>query len=541
MMFQFHTYVFIMLLLHLGTLRGSPYSPIYQDSCEIESDFDAPYVSMDCRSEIRVITIQHTVAQSNTLQIVNRKIVNLEIRIGNNEKNIIFVLNSMIPISWKIKFKQFSHTSNSTFQFWVSNGSHIRNMKSLRHESQDIKYFDPLEDVDLLSSWVIDAIGVPDAISTHNLNRTIVEQVARDGIDACHKSRDITPISGCVHQPDPHQNMDTHIIEILIGDASDYERSTLEDSKSETNHPPIIPIFIERRERKHSDSDVHIILRSNRDVIWKVKTKKVRGSMQIITDRLVDSDGIDMTRVGVVIERLDNLSKEDLIDWTALRYDSYSYTVIDKMPKHIDIILDKKKGFEEMKELRNVVETLKASLSLKCSSNQLQITIPKRILKTLSLTSSDLWLSDETVCNPTEFDKLKWEVVAGSCGVKKVGDMFTATIYGHDHGAKWNGAGRFGAGGGDLEDGKFSINVACSTAPFQQYLKQNNYSDVQLILYANEQYNSVFVSNPIFLTPGKNIYVAANIKDENLWVEAKNCDLKDLNDQNNRYKIIHNR
>lgn len=228
-----------------------------------------------------------------------------------------FVLVSTRPIVWRIHSERPSNESLGLFMVSKNSTiSHDRRAK-LKTKKQDL----PTESQKLMT-WARKKWQAVTSLMEIELASIVTLTVGDDqsasarceisshlpNVYASHI--EVQDTRGCEAKwNEGRDGTDVHVIELLSPSVESVEGSRVD-----------VTIDIRSRSRPITSRHVILVLKSHVSVHWHVATHNLRGTLDIITDQVVESNGTNTQSFRVAVEPLTGCAGGELISWTCDKY-----------------------------------------------------------------------------------------------------------------------------------------------------------------------------------------------------------------------------
>ncbi|XP_041367979.1 transforming growth factor beta receptor type 3-like [Gigantopelta aegis] len=421
---------------------GTGKVPRSKAQCLIASPFDSTFVSaylthytsgQGCTSndttltsqEVHVINVKTAATSQDrriqvSLRIEPQLIADKEPVYPDHWKPLIFVLNSEVPVRWKVEVLGLPIT-RTRHLFVIPKQSTIRFKKSrIRKQFKGRTVSMPSsQNVEFLAKWVRKKFKALTSYSEVT-GTSIVFQVGSDPYAsrecnvtdlmespfAMTSHMQAQPISGCVTTG--RKNFfakPVYIIEMLR-----------EPSDSVHDKPVTVELEVTSATNEPIDKDFYLIIKSPSDLKWDLRSRKVQGWIDIVTDAEVDLKGIRMHTVALRREVMESTGV-DLINWAEYYIapvESYARVPTANRIKLLLSTNDKRIGLpspfnsvssrgsnsgigDKPKEMKDHIKEI---IHTRCFNGRMEISIPKYLLQQLGLIKEQITLLDP-VCGPT--------------------------------------------------------------------------------------------------------------------------------------------
>lgn len=436
---------FSLQILHLSDVTegvSCKFKELRPTSAYVKASVEQPRSVDGCRSleltehqqEIYVVGLANWNDTSDQVLVVDLYLQHIASNVSSSKR--IFVLASTQPVTWRLHSGGLRHTYLG--KFLVSDHSHVSRDPHLKFKTRRLAI--PFsDDVRSLESWARKKWG---AVTTLAYLRQSVTWIrlpvgqATDASQLCHLQVNLSNVTAGrvdgqlvqgtfreINETAYHR--DIHIIELLsVASFSlqGHQLATVELNIESVVSPP----------RK---TQLLLILKSHQPVKWKVTTRRLRRTIDIITDQSLDSSGINTGYFRVSAERLSPYSCRSLLTWATEKYGPpVSYTFA-KLANKLDLTVDTK-GWTDFERLsttplplnekqstlsvtRSLKHSIVRSLSLSCKQNGMKIALWKYSLRNYPLSMASISLLSP-FCQATDVGA-KFVLAArySDCGTRK--------------------------------------------------------------------------------------------------------------------------
>ena len=189
------------------------------------------------------------------------------------------------------------------------------------------------------------------------------------------------------------------------------------DGRSSANDAPVV-IDVQTTKRNHRIRNIKLVIKSHQRVRWAIRTRGIRGEVQIITDGSgdVDSSGAELHEGTQVLSPYEPSirahSDSDLLQWVTDKYGGVlSYIQVDLANKfHLkidgqeqDMLLPLAVAGPSVDEPLDALEAAYHAVNeakhVLCKGRGIEITLPKRAVRPYGIRQQHLTLLDEG-CKP---------------------------------------------------------------------------------------------------------------------------------------------
>lgn len=503
--------------------------------------------------------------------------------------NAVFVLVSAQPTIWRIHSEK--NFNNSLGLFLVSRHSGIDRERRTKFKMRKV---DMPTDPQQLARWIRKKYSALTTLMAMEMATVVTLKV---GIDPSAKEKceidpylpnvyashvEVQETRGCLASRNEGRNgRDVHVIE-LMSPSVDYVNDTRYD----------VLLNVRSKTRPVASRHVVLVLKSHVPVHWHIVTHSLRGTLDIITDQSVDSNGTTTHSCRVAMEDLTGYNGSNLVGWTSEKYGfPISYTEA-QLANQFDLIVDDSDRLEsgrspgsseilahermvlpndgDMRQSKSnhhdtgadVVMTLKLmiikALLISCEDDSINLTIQKRALRYQNSLPSRLSFSDVSCAATDNGTHYIFSTSKHACG--------TVVVRSHDAIAyrtaivvQWDlrSSARINRhnttvssiGGGDvnpLESIPVMINISCDsplTTDSQEMglPAKSNAIQFQLKLFRDALYHNEILAFPAKISNQDIVYVQANIPaNDCMRVNINNCLLEfDYPSSTNKFSEEH--
>ncbi|ESP01724.1 hypothetical protein LOTGIDRAFT_238194 [Lottia gigantea] len=549
--------------------------------CEIVKPYQSDYVSADLTKLIKGkgCSTNNTTPNKQAVHVVNLKVkddqltdgkrtkVNLRIEQLHSQNNdldvyyvdygrpLVFVLNSDKPVKWRVELSRIGQSVNIKHLFVVPSHSSIRFKKTMirvRGKKMSLQNYDNKTDLVRWAKRKYKAVTTYSEVDGTNLIfRVGIEKDAGSKCDlsqleesqhilTSHKLHQT--ITGCTTQGRKHYlTKPVFIIELKHAPQSDIPESIVDLDITSFNNEPL-------------NKDFYLILKSPANIKWRIRSWKIQGSINIVTDAESNLKGIRMQTVASRREVMSS-SGEKLIQW-AEKYIAAveSYTAIDvanKIKLQLGSEKDVRGGPIQPKpptnddDLRDIIHT-------DCSRGQFTVIFPNYLLQEWALVKEQITLLDRRCTAKQNSTHIILQSSLNDCMTKhiQVDDnlRYSNAIVIHaavdtdsfleDLGSGYIEPSDMSGGGSnantymddeDFTSRKVEIDVQCeqpkvdikTEKPVVMIPDTKGY---RLELYSSEYYNDDITTPPIEIKNKQRIYIEASIaSDIPVKVQVEDC------------------
>ncbi|KAK6195625.1 hypothetical protein SNE40_001013 [Patella caerulea] len=559
--------------------------PKKKPKCEITTPYNSAYISAYLRhfTAGRGCSTNNTSPSKQAVHVVNldvkqqladgkRSKIHLRIEPLTTELNgynyygrpLVFVLISNKPVKWKVEFADIG-SAKIKHLFVVPSHSSIRFKKSVikvRGRKMPIK--ENINKTDLVN-WArrrFKAVTTYSEVEgTSIFFRVGTEAESGRNCDLNDLSetkfvmtsyKDYQTITGCTTQGRRHfLSKPVYIIEL---------QQAPQPSTSEAQ----IDLEITSFNNEALTKDFYLILKSPNHIKWKIRSRKIQGWIDIVTDAEADLKDIRMQTVASRQEIMTNLTGDKLIEW-AEKYIAAVETYISiKVANQIKLILPSN-GVEKTKKERNQLfdsNDMKVNLhkiiQTQCADGKMTIYIPNYLLQEWALVKQQITLLDKSCGAEQNNTHIILQTSLTGCNTKyiQIDDnyVYSNAIVIHaasvtdnlleDLGSGWMDPTEMSGSGTnddspatyvddeDYQSRKVEIDVQCeqtiappSRKPDTSIVTDN--TDYKLELFASEFFANPLKtasSSPVPIAVDTRVYIQASIiSDIPLKVEVENC------------------
>ncbi|XP_064616573.1 transforming growth factor beta receptor type 3-like isoform X2 [Liolophura sinensis] len=311
---------------------------------------------------------------------------------GKYRKPLVIVLKSDIPTTWRVETIKIRDASPIRHLFVISKQSTILfHNFSLR---QSVLKVDGMpDDSESLIAWVERMYGQLTSFSElSGVNALVMEVGMHTASFIKGAYREDRHLTGCANVDNANKNSKSvHIIEVSGGDLGGTASEIVVE---------IVPEIL-----GSVKSELVLLLKSPPNLSWKVKSRKVRGNIEIVGNSYMDTEEVNMDTVETRIEKLP-YSGKDLVSWVEYRYGPIlSYSGVPTS-NHILLLVperdeprDEKSNSDyppylskpdapKLSPFKNPSRTemaVRRSMSVECQRNGLMIFVPKKVASTYGI------------------------------------------------------------------------------------------------------------------------------------------------------------
>ncbi|KAK3087289.1 hypothetical protein FSP39_004286 [Pinctada imbricata] len=306
----------------------------HASACNIVDPFSTDVISAYYATEIkgRGCTSNATNAKSQEVHAINLlnvgpvfrndvAEVNLFIKSRKGDvlwKPVIFILNSQQPVRWRIRTAIFS-PENKKHIFVVPRFSMVKLVKKKRR--RQIRKVDAIpSDSQELINWIDQKYGtVTSFTEVKRGNRmNLLVGVEKDAPVECELQDNPSELNAVAkyEQPQFLSGCDTNQAKNPISRLAyiiELDRAHIQPN---ANMDVEVELDIRSTSKKSAETNFILVLKSPKDVTWKVKTCKLKGYIDVVATGFVDMKEIRMDTVGVRTEDI-TVSQNALIKWVS--------------------------------------------------------------------------------------------------------------------------------------------------------------------------------------------------------------------------------
>lgn len=500
---------------------------------------------------VYVVSLANWNGSRNQNLIVDLYLQNLTGRDDRGKQ--IFVLASVQPVIWRL----FTDVKHRVFygKLVISNQSQISHSLRLKYKPRHVAV--PFKgDAQKLENWVRQKWGAVTAFAylpqPANWVMIPLASASRSNV-ACRIQMNFPEIRagnvnkqtiwGCTESAkETTHERDVHIVELLSA-SFDVQKS----------YPlPVVELSIKSKIRKQ----LFIILKCRHPVKWKISTSRVKGSINFITDRPIDSSGIKARHFRIAAERIHALTGQDLISWSAEKYGPITSYSLATVANKVELTTDAEDRVHNQTAYSTVstaieMSTLNAhngrnsvaddkkrlkrliihALSLSCKESSMRISIWKFPFRNFPLSIDNISFLDLSCQAVDAGAQLLLSTRYSECGTLHSVTRDGTAIFTNAVVVRPQISESSTLKPKSLADLKMPIviNVSCHYLEPQKNDNSIRLSTVQfeMSIYKDKDYSSEVVEFPMFLRPSDELFVEIQASGyDNLNIVLRNCSLE---------------
>lgn len=488
--------------------------------------------------------------------------------------NAVFVLVSAVPTIWRIHSEKIFNSSLG--HFLVSRHSGIdRERRTKFKMSKVVLPTDPQQ----LAKWIRKKWSALTTLMVMEIATVITLKV---GIDPSAKEKceidpylpnvyashvEVQETRGCLaSRSDGRNGRDVHIIE-LMSPSVDYVNNTRYD----------VLLNVRSKTRPVASRHVVLVLKSHVLVHWHIVTHSLRGTLDVITDQSVDSNGTNTHSCRVAVEDLTGYNGSNLISWTSDKYGfPISYTEA-QLANQFDLIVDdsdrlesgrspvsadgesrqsKRNYHDAVANVTNLNLMIIRALLISCDEDSITLTIQKRALRYHNMLPSRLSFSDVSCAARDNGTHYVFSTSKHACGTEVI-PSHDAIAYRTAIMVQWDlkssamvnrhNTSVSSFGGSDVNPlDNAMINISCDS-PLATDAQQeiglpaiSNNIQFQLKLFRDALFRNEILAFPARISNQEIVYVQANIAaDDCITVNINSCSLEFDDPSSNEFSEEH--
>ncbi|XP_071157150.1 transforming growth factor beta receptor type 3-like isoform X3 [Mytilus edulis] len=424
--------------------------------CQIELPFTNPHISVfykqpivgiGCVTNLTTKTNQevHVINLKKSVAVYRNEVaeVHLFVKSRNDEvlwEPLIIVLNSINPVKWRVRTEILAPARKKHI-FVIPGYSSVKLVKG--NSRRIVRRINQLpEKKEKLLEWVKERYGAVTSFAELDKGNQITLHVGPDNtatsvcevkdsqaktVDAIYEKP--KPFAGCMAPP--RSNIMERLAYVIELEKEDQNTEQVEINEVE--------LEIKSGRRRKTHRNFYLVLKSPwRNVTWRVKTKRLEGYAEIVSNSKIDISGIKMDPVS---ERIEDFTEtgEKFLKWVEKYVGQVAmYTAIHSANK-IKMVIPDTDDEEKIKsqilndpfdDIPFTKKILNRNARTECiSPGVIKVSLSKTVYQTYGLDLYQMSLISPTCIATQNASHIIWESAVGECKTRKTEQDGQTTLH----------------------------------------------------------------------------------------------------------------